>query len=569
MYKISDYCVCCHNCAMECPMGAISYDGLQYQIDQDKCVECGLCEKLCHTGACAEVDKDMDIEKRSAVELECDLVVCGAGSGIVGAVRAAQLGKKVILIEKAKKIGGNTDYAHGFSPYYSKLHEKNGFDDLREEAAEALYERSNRNVKKELIVTALNGSTEFFDWLCDFPNVEENFTFTIFDSFQNFGTRYGYCRLEFPKRMYENLLCRDQAIGPGWSGTFVKHTLMKAIRENHLDIEILTEHEAAKLLTDENGNVTGVMAETPEGQTIINAKAVILATGGMGRSDEKMQKYFNFFDCETPVHRFSVPTDTGDGIDLLQDLGVEPDPEKMFASVMGPAHHPFSFCVMMISGNPAVLSVNQNGERWNNEAVGPMGDPAIIAAQPKEISWNIMSEKQIDEIAEGMINNPQFRHEKWIYEGYKEEFETEINLSPFAPVKKADSLEGLAALINVNPEKLKETVLRYNEICKSGKDTDFDKPDHFLRPIEDEGPYYAIYNQRFSEAAFGGIRVNTNCEVLREDETVIPGLYAGGDATSAMHHRDQLAVISELTWATASSFIAGNKAVKYIDNLKK
>ena len=114
-----------------------------------------------------------------------------------------------------------------------------------------------------------------------------------------------------------------------------------------------------------------------------------------------------------------------------------------------------------------------------------------------------------------------------------------------------------------------ETVRRYNEFCARGKDEDFGKDPKALVPVPDHGPYYAIYGQRFSEAALGGVMVDGQCRCIRNDGTPIPGLYAGGDATSAMHIRGRLAVISELTWAVASAYTSGTNAVEYIDNRMK
>lgn len=118
-------CVSCHNCASECPRQAIDFVGTKYEIDQEKCVKCGLCAKVCHTGACHEKPKKKGVvQTHDLIERACDLVVVGSGSGLVSAVYAAQQGKKVILLEKNTKIGGNTDYAHGYMPQYSKWHEK-------------------------------------------------------------------------------------------------------------------------------------------------------------------------------------------------------------------------------------------------------------------------------------------------------------------------------------------------------------------------------------------------------------------------------------------------------------
>ena len=568
MYRIKSTCVCCHNCEMECPMGAIHYAGKmkgpQYEIDPDKCVECGLCEKLCHTCSIVNDEEAKPVKVRKDIIKSCDVVVCGGGTGLIAAVRAAQQGKRVILLEKSAKLGGNTDYAHMFFPVYTNWHEKAGLEDVREEAVEEYWNRSGKRLDKEVVKSAVYGCGEFFDWLTTFPGTEDAFEIKPMGSVLAVGPIYSSGIINFPKRMYENLLCRDQAIGPGWGGTFMKYEMLQAIREQKLWVEILTSHTASQLLTDEKGAITGVLAKSPEGEVKINAKAVILATGGMGRSDEKLEKYFNFFDCETPIHRFSVPGDTGDAIDLLQGLGVEPPEERMSVSIFGPAHHPYSYCLYRVMEHPACLLLNLNGKRWQNEENGLMGGRFHIAKQPEEISWGIFDQAGIDEIVAGYISDPAMSDEAWIYERYQIDLEEEIAL-PHAPVRRAESLEELARQIKVPVDAFMETVRTYNTYCNNGKDETFGKSAENLRSIGSEGPYYAIYGQRFSEAAFGGVRVNAKCEVTREDGTSIPGLYGVGDATSAMHIKGELAVISELTWATASAYLSGENAVRYID----
>jgi fumarate reductase flavoprotein subunit len=383
-----------------------------------------------------------------------------------------------------------------------------------------------------------------------------------------FGPVYSSGVLHFPNRLHENLLCRDQAIGPGWAGTMIRHTLLEAIEDEELWVEIMTGVCADKLLLDESGTISGLAAKDAGGEIEIRAKAVILATGGFGRSDEKLQKYFGFFDCETPIHRFSVPGDTGDAIDMLEDLGVSPPKERMNVSIFGPAHHPFNYCILRVMEHPSCLSVNLDGKRWQNEENGLFGGRFTIHKQPKEIAWGIFSEKRAHEVAKSYIADPAYRDEAWIYESFKEDFEEEIALSPFAPVRRADSIEALAEAIGAPPRALAETVKKYNEYCENGCDQEFGKDPKHLMPLG-EGPYLAIYGQRFSEAAFGGVRVTPKCEATREDGTRIPGLYAVGDATSAMHVRGELAAISELTWATASAWLSGGYAADYAKSYTK
>jgi len=563
MYKIKKTCVCCHNCEMECPVGAISYVGLKYEINPDKCVECGLCEKLCHTCSIINTDDQNSVHQHERIVKECDVVVCGGGSGIVAAVRAAQQGKRVILLEKSKKLGGNTDYAHMMFPVFTKWHEAAGLSNLQEEAANVFWERSGKKLDIEIIRASIKGCDSFFDWLCTFPETEKAYYMYPKGDVLTEGPFYSNATIEFPKRMYDNLLCRDQAIGPGWGGTFIKYKMLECIRAQKLWVEILTEHKAEHLLTDEKGAITGVMARDPGGEVQVNAKAVILATGGFGASDEKLQKYFKFFDYKTPIHRFSVPTDTGDAIDMVQELGVEPDEERLFVSIFGPAHHPYSYCLYRFLVHPSALWVNLNGKRWTNEEIGLVGSHKELIKQPMEISWGIFDQSAIESVAHYYLNDPFYREEKWVYECYQEDLDSEIAL-PDAPVMRADTLVDLAKQIGADPNTLEDTVRRYNELCENGKDDDFGKKPEHLKRIEGKGPFYAIYGQAFSEGAFGGLRVNPRCEVTREDGTVIPGLYGVGDATSAMHFKGELAVISELTWAMASAYISGANAVEYI-----
>ncbi len=568
MYQINQQsCVCCHNCAMECPMQAIQYLGSKYQIDPEKCVECGLCARVCHTCSIHDVDNPEPIVAHEPVQKEADVVVCGGGSGIVAAVRAAQAGKKVILVEKADKLGGNTDYAHAYFPVYTKWHEKAGMVDAREQAVEHYLTVTDHVLDEDVVRTAVYGCGEFFDWLCTFGTAEEVYRLVNLGDADAHGPIYGPGLLDFPNRIRDNLLCRDDAIGPGWGGTYVKYTMLEAIRDQKLNVEILTG-TAAKHLQLNDGRITGLICEDRGGEVHIKTPAVILATGGFGKSDEKIREFAPwFFEGKTDIHRFSVPTDTGDGIDMLRELGVEPNPDRMFISMFGPKHHPYSNVLADIALEPDMPQFNLNGQRWINEADGLFGMTAVIANQPAELSWAIQSRDAIAAIADRFIKNPAFASKAYLYETWEAELEEEAALPVNPPVRRAGTLEELAEACGMPVDTFLETVRSYNEASASGEDKDFGKPAQFLTPIGENGPYYAILGTRFSEASLGGLMVDGKCRVLRNDGTFIPGLYGVGDATSAMHRKGQLAVISELTWAMASAYTSGSEAAAYTETL--
>ena len=562
MYQIKASCSGCHTCELACPMQAIHYDGPRYQIDPELCVECGLCETLCPTCSIYDADDHTQPTPHEKIIRECDLVVCGGGTGLVTAIKAAQLGKKVILLEKAKRCGGNTDIAHGFFPIYSKMHAEQGIEDVREEAVQVMYDRAGGVIGKDIMHTAIYGCSEFFDWLLDFPKTREVYTVEKLGEKREAGPAYGPAVTHFVNRI-ENTRSLDPSIGPGWAGTFVKQTMLDAIPQQKLDVEILLEHEAKHLITDESGRVTGVIALDPGGETEIHCKAVVLATGGFGSSDEKLQRYANFFDVDRPVTRFSVPSDTGDAIDMLQELGVEPDPNRLFVSFFGPAHHPYSYSLYRLIEEPTNLSVDLNGVRWQDESGGLFMGRINIAGHPKECTWNIFSQANVDGIFRKFLLDPSLSDEIDCYRHYQEDLDRETTYKVPAVVK-ADTIEELAEKLGMDAAVLTRTISEYNRFCRQKKDEQFGKDPKFLVP-RDAGPFYAVYAQRFSEAAMGGLMVNADCQVLRNDGSPIPGLYGVGDATSAMHRKGELAVISELTWAVASAYCSAVNAVKEME----
>ncbi len=562
MYQIKPSCSGCHTCELACPMQAIYYDGPRYQIDPEKCVECGLCETLCPTCSIYDTENHAQPVPHEKIVRECDLVVCGGGTGLITAVKAAQMGKKVILLEKAARCGGNTDIAHGFFPIYSKMHQEQGIEDVRDEAVQVMYDRAGGVIDKELMHTAIYGCSEFFDWLLEFPKTRDVYTVERLGAKREAGPVYGPAVTHFVKRI-ENTRSLDPSIGPGWAGTFVKQTMLDAIPAQKLDVEILLRHEAKHLLTDENGRVTGVLALDPGGETEIHCQAVVLATGGFGSSDEKLQKYAGFFDVDRPVTRFSVPSDTGDAIDMLQELGVEPDENRMFVSFFGPAHHPYSYALYRLIEEPSNLSVDLNGERWQDESGGLFTGRINIAGHPKECTWNIFTQENIDSIFQRFIADPALSDEIDCYLHYQQDLDRETTYK-IPAVVKADTVTQLAEKLGMQPAVLEKTVSDYNLYCRTKDDKQFGKQPQFLIP-RNSGPYYAIYAQRFSEAAMGGLMVNADCQVLRNDGSPIPGLYGVGDATSAMHRKGELAVISELTWAVASAYRSAINAVNEME----
>lgn len=156
-YYIGPRCSACHYCYNECPVKAIRFVGTSYEIDEFKCIGCGKCAEVCPSGIIYDPGAGHSPHTPrtgGAVPVIWSCWAQGPGSGLVAAVRAAQLsGKKVIVLEKAKKPGGNTTLGHGFLMRYTKWHEAAGLPDIRDEFLNKLYEDTGKVLDYQMLKT--------------------------------------------------------------------------------------------------------------------------------------------------------------------------------------------------------------------------------------------------------------------------------------------------------------------------------------------------------------------------------------------------------------------------------
>jgi len=501
-------------------------------------------------------------------KLSADVVVLGAGaSGLIAAVRAAEnSAKNVVVLEKAAKVGGNAWYAHGFMVYGSKWQKEAGEPDIRDEVVNNYIQRFGDKINPLLIRQAVTATGEFFDWLESKDPAEVRECFVLQMPYISIVSRIKCKAPEWKARRFYNLKCHDDAIGPGTGGSYVIRKMLEECQK--LGITILTEHRAVKILTDSRGNFTGVLAEDPGGQTQIDAKAGILSTGGWTQNDEMIKKYWpRFFTEKTsePVHRFAIPTVTGDVVGLGESAQALVDYDNFWLNMFGPVHHPFSYVLFRFGWEPENVGINLDGRRFYDES-RVFGASAVMGDQPGRIAYHVLDSALVDEIGQRLISKMAFHSDGGIFKEYRKELEKEIVMG--TPVKRADTLEDLAGQCGIDPEAFRTTIERYNRFCANGKDEDFNKNPQGLRPIV-KAPFYAIFVKMATDGAFGGVLVDENMRALNKARQPIPGLFATGDNSSGWglkvnkpgDHRQF--ILSELTWAIASGFIAGGKAAEY------
>jgi len=451
--------------------------------------------------------------------MDCDLVVLGAGgSGLFAAVKACDLAvKKVIILEKAKKPGGATYFAGGLGTVKDTTWAKQAGWQVGEPQ---------------------HISGQIFDWFVSKGGADA--FFKVNKPGEN--ARSAISEQQRTEK-YKNL--PDPSIGPGRGGSFIVDKMVECCQKQ--GIQILYETPARKFITDDKGKVSGVLADTKEGQLLVNCKACVIAAGGFGRNYEKLQKHWPEEFNNKEIFFLCPPGMMGDGIDMAEKIGAYIDQTKWpiehatgsFATA--PIHHPYSFSLMTLTENGMFVSINLDGKRWKNES---SRRGVSVGSQPGGVAWAV-ADDEIVETAGSQRARQGFAgpantagssesHETRVMKQYRVDLEYEAAIDDEGAsgnhTKKANTLVELALKMKMDPKTFVETIERYNKFCETGKDLDFGKSAQMLKAIKTP-PFWAIYGHRFAQCTKGanGIAVNPKFEVLNTKGETMPGLWAVGD----------------------------------------
>jgi fumarate reductase flavoprotein subunit len=279
---------------------------------------------------------------------------------------------------------------------------------------------------------------------------------------------------------------------------------------------------ARRLLQDENGRITGLIATNEKGAHVHYqaAKGVIICTGSYGGNDEMMEhfappflatfaKRYGRYNARvtdrTPITT-SEKMDDGSGHKMLCWAGaVMEEIDPSFQSWFSTGYNWWPY-----------LAVDVTGRRFQNESVSWLAHTHLLAELPEGMNyyWQIRPTNDF----EMPITLPfNARLETW-HEKVKENSEW----------YEADTLEELARLIDVDPAVFTQTVKEYNALCEAGFDKDWGKLPKYLDPIDDP-PYVAVKSEAFFYCTSSGVKCNDRLEVLDQNWKPIPGLYAAGN----------------------------------------
>ena len=255
---------------------------------------------------------------------------------------------------------------------------------------------------------------------------------------------------------------------------------------------IIYNATANDLMINDDGKVIGVKALMKDGSTLtVNANSVIMATGGYASNPEMMKAYPNSKNYVTSVPAGNV----GDGLVMGKQVGAQ------------------------IFDSPGVQTVFLN----YMTGVGINEESGLIVSND--------GKRVVDEftyqfhVAEALIQNNS--NGGYYIASSNDPYPTVQYAMTLDTTIKAETVEELASLINVDSDTLQATITRYNELCENGVDEDFGKPKEHMNKLE--GTLYALKLEPGVTVTFGGLVTNVDAQVLNESNEVIEGLYAAGE----------------------------------------
>lgn len=425
---------------------------------------------------------------------DCDVVVVGSGvSGMAAAVQAAELGFKVLVIETSAIRGAVIRSTEGLAAVGSSFQEEQGIDVsipevLKAESAPVQY-RMNGLFWKQM----LERSGETIQWLAD-----NGVAFTgKVDNYSPDG--------QFPTFHWFP--------GDHEAQTYYGDPMEAAFRGHEgCDLRFKTRGRALKFV---DGQVAGVYATTDDGVLEVSAPVVVLATGGFGGSDEEVAKRYD----KLPVGRYfcdGALTNCGDGTRMVVSAGGV-DAYAHNACFLGTARTDTTNGAFMFTavGNN-VPWVNQLGVRFVDESIGGLlSIPGMNQLFQQAEIYALYDAAMLGDAAEAA--------------------QAEATENPTG-VFCAESVEGLAEALGLDPSVLASTVEGYNAMVAAGEDTDFGRDLSQSAPLV-QPPFFAFRQVLSAHGNIGGVEVSLKYEVVRPDGSPVAGLYAVG-TESNMNYRE-------------------------------
>ncbi len=463
-------------------------------------------------------------------ELTTDLLVIGGGgAGMSAAIAADEEGLSVILLEKNAMLGGHTAFSGGLTLVTgSKLQEETY--GITDDSADLVYEDNFINGGGISIEEDLRLYSDYMGMVTDW-------------SIEYAGAGPAESLIPLGENRVDRVMEYEGA-GAGLSNAL-------AMKMEETDVEILMETKATSLVTDENGKVIGIEAEDIAGNTYtITAENTILATGSYAARNEWLPERLDNF-----VY-YGAQLSQGEGQEMAQVIGadvVNQGEVELFENGVEwiPGIAKSTYNGSMASWKGAGILVDKEGNRVVNERAAGKDIVAVMEQEENAMLYLFLDQATYD-LFKSNITGYGISEE--MLDGW-----VEVNGETRPYFAKADTVEDVAAILEIDADNLQATIERYNSFVQTGNDEDFSRDPAFMTAEIGEGPYYLIEQVPRFATTLGGLRINNKLQVINTDGEVIEGLYAAGDVSGGARGNDSIPG-ADVGWALTSGYLAAKNA---------
>lgn len=507
--------------------------------------------------------KQATITKAQDIQEDVDVVVVGAGgAGMVAAITASDAGKKVIIVESQAMAGGNTVRSTGgLNAANTPYQDKNTFNEG------AGVEKTLKNAKEKyadnaVIMDLVNKVQEQYDaylanpegyfdtaelmeldtllggYAKNNPDLVEILTsqsanaITWLDQHGATLSSVGAAGGASVKRIHRPVNAEGKTLAVG---EYIVPVLEKNVTDRGIQVIYDTTIES---ITTKDGKAVGVVGKGKTGNQVnIQAKAVVIATGGFGANFEMVEQY-------RPELKGFATTNAdgalGQGITMATAIGadtVDMDQIQIHPTVHVEENGNAHLITEGVRGDGAIL-VNKDGKRFFDEVNTRDKVSAAEIAQKDGEVWLILDQAMIDGSA--------------VYQGY-------VN---YGYAKTGETPEALAKEIGVDEATFAQTMKDWQTIYANKQDPEFGRTSFSSEYGLNQAPYYAILVKPGIHHTMGGLKIDQSAQVLDKNGTPIAGLFAAGEVTGGVHGGNRLGGTA-VTDIVVFGQIAGQSAANY------
>jgi fumarate reductase flavoprotein subunit len=419
-----------------------------------------------------------------------DLVIAGAGGGLAGALRAAELGLDVLVVEVSEHFrrGNNTSMSTAMVPGAgTRFQRAEGIEDSPDLYLADIMAKTHGEAAQQPAEALAQVSARLVEWLVDSVGLDLH----LVTDFHYPGHSVDRCHTI-----------------EGRHGTLMLDHLVDRVKADPR-IDMMVPARLADVRVGADGAVEAAVVQTPDGGTEeIPTGAVLLATNGYGADREMVRRYMP--EIADAVYHGSEAS-RGDALRIGRALGAEAaylDAYQGHGALAQRTSTLVGWATIMHGG----IVVGADGRRFGNETSGYSEYAAVIAAQPGAAGWIVLDQR----IHDACLVFTDFRQ---TVDG--------------GALVRADDVEGLAQATGLPQDALEEELAATAALASGGAS----EPDRFGRTSFEaplQPPYAAV---KVVPALFhtqGGLVVDGAARVLRPDGTSIPGLYASGGAAEGI-----------------------------------